>query len=84
MLPKTKCPCENCLLIPACNNRNPIPAINAITSINTCSLLKDFLNISRVSRDFTSFDSNLSREELQKKLDQLDLYIPIDILHILK
>jgi hypothetical protein len=84
MLPKTKCPCENCLLIPACNNRSTMAAINVVSSIDKCSLLKDFLDVNRVSKSFTDFDSQLSREELEEKLDQVNIYIPIGTLHLIK
>lgn len=83
MLPK-KCPCENCLLIPICKNRSTMAAINVISSIDKCSLLWNFLDINRVAKSFTDFDSHLSRKELQEKLDQVNIYIPIGTLHLVK
>lgn len=86
MLPNkevTKCPCKNCLLLPICNGRSAVPAINVISSIDKCSLLKDFLNVTAVAKTYTHFDSDLSREEIKDKINQLNTYIPCGNLHLL-
>lgn len=83
-----KCPCEDCLLLPMCKNRSTTQAINLINATEKCYLLKDFLNIteiskSKISKRYTDFNSNLSRAELEKRLDQLDKYLPLGTLHII-
>jgi hypothetical protein len=84
MLPKTKCPCENCLMIPICRNRSSSEGINVIKATEKCSLLSDFLKIIEISQGCVEFSSHLSRVELDKRLDQVNIYLPYGSLHVTK
>ena len=62
-----KCPCENCLLLPRCNNRNSRKPLNFVISINKCSLLYQFLEITKIYIPTTEIWSDLEEKELTKR-----------------
>jgi len=78
-----KCPCENCLLLPICKNRCEFEAINLIRSVNQCCLLQDFLKAKPEKVD-THFDTNLPRQEFKNRLNQVNNYLPLGTLKILR
>ena len=79
----TKCPCEKCLLIPICRNRNRFPEMNFISSLDKCSLLKDYFKVSRIAKYYTDFDSDLTEKEINKRFQRVDVYLPCGNLHAL-
>jgi len=71
-----KCPCENCLLLPKCKNRHPLKSTNLIISIEKCSLLYEFLKVTKTNAPTTEFWSDLEDKELNKRLKEVDKFIP--------
>ena len=71
-----KCPCENCLMIPICRNRHNSNPVNVILAIEQCSLLKDYLEVTKTNSPTREFWSNLEREVLDDRLDDLDESLP--------
>lgn len=71
-----KCPCENCLMIPICRNRRNSNSVNIILAIENCSLLEDFLEVTRTNSPTMEFWSNLEEKELNKRLEELDKSLP--------
>ena len=71
-----KCPCENCLLLPRCNNRNSRKPLNFVISINKCSLLYQFLEITKIYIPTTEIWSDLEEKELTKRLEETGKFLP--------
>jgi len=70
------CPCKDCLLIPICNNRRSHRPANFIEAIEHCSLLYQFLKVTKTNTPAAAFWSNLEDEELTKRLKEAGKYIP--------
>lgn len=71
-----KCPCENCLVLPICRNRRNSNSVNIVLAIENCSLLEDFLEVTRTNYPTMEFWSNLEEKELNKRLEELDKSLP--------
>jgi len=71
-----KCPCKDCLLIPICNNRHSYRPANFIEALEQCSLLYQFLEVTKTSTPTAEFWSDLEDEELTKRLKEAGKYIP--------
>ena len=71
-----KCPCENCLIISICRNRRKSNPVNIILAIEKCTLLRDFLETTRTNSPTMEFWSNLEKEELDKRIEELDKSLP--------
>jgi len=71
-----KCPCENCLIIPICKNRHTRNPVNIILAIENCTLLKDYLEVTRTNSPTMEFWSDLKGEELDKRIKELDKSLP--------
>ncbi|MHA1701016.1 MAG: hypothetical protein ACTSWK_01990 [Promethearchaeota archaeon] len=71
-----KCPCKDCLLIPICNNRHSYRSTNFIKVLQRCSLLYQFLKVTKINTPTTEFWSNLDNEQLIKRLNETGKYIP--------
>lgn len=71
-----KCPCENCLIIPICKNRHIRNPVNIILAIEHCSLLKDFLDVTKTCSPTMEFWSNLEEKELNNRIEELDKSLP--------
>jgi hypothetical protein len=63
-------------MIPICRNRRNSNSVNIILAIENCSLLEDFLEVTRTNSPTMEFWSNLEEKELNKRLEELDKSLP--------
>lgn len=76
-----KCPCKNCLIIPICKNRHTSNPYNIIIAIEHCSLLKNFLKVTKTCSPTIEFWSDLEKEELDERLKELTKHLPTKNIH---
>lgn len=71
-----KCPCENCLLLGICKNQFKHKPTNFIYTVYYCKLLYDFLEVTDIYPPMITFYSNLTGENLDKRLEEVSKFIP--------